>query len=548
MGTWNLLIEIVILLMGCLVFGAIFSRLKQSPLVGYLLAGMLLGGPGSLRIIRAESDIEAIAELGVSLLLFSLGLEFSWQKLKNLDSKTISGGFYQVVCTAIYIILIALVFRQTLSEAIAIGCMVCLSSTACVLRVLMDNGEIDSVYGRNSVAILLVQDMAVVPFAILMTLLAGSGTSTEMIIMIGELLLLAALLIIVLYIVLNKVAVKILGSLTLDRNRELSLLLAIVVGLGSTWLSHAAGLSPALGAFAAGMFLGSSPFAAQIRSDISSLRVVLLTLFFGAVGMVADPIWIIKNWYLVLGASALIIISKTFIVWIIFKFLGKSSSIALATGLCLSQVGEFAFVLGTIGKEGGVIGEPTYMIIVSSAIVTLFLTPYLIGYAPRLGIWFESLSSKKSTINQDEFMGSGKLPPEVIIIGYGPAGQAVGNSLVDTGRPILILDLNAKAKQEAEFLGFTGHIGDAQQIEILLHANISSAKIIVITLPMRSAALTVLKHVRNLAPNAIVVVRSRYKRHRLEFELAGAHAIIGDETEVGRRLSEHVLTQLEPCA
>jgi K+:H+ antiporter len=543
-GTWNLLIEIVILLSGCLIMGTLFSRLKQSPLVGYLLAGMLLGGPGSLRIIQAESDIEAIAELGVSLLLFSLGLEFSWQRLKNLEAKTIYGGFYQVIFTAIYIILIALVFQQTLSEAIAIGCMVCLSSTACVLRILMDNGEIDSVYGRNSVAILLVQDLAIVPFAILMTLLAGQGSSSEMMMMVGELILLAALLIIVLYIALNKVAVKILGSLTMDRNRELSLLLAIVVGLGSTWLSHAAGLSPALGAFAAGMFLGSSPFATQIRSDISSLRVVLLTLFFGAVGMVADPIWIIRNWYLVLGASALIIISKTFIVWIIFKMMGKSSSIALATGLCLSQVGEFAFVLGTIGKEGGVVSEQTYMIIVSSAIVTLFLTPYLVSYAPRLGVWFESLSSKGFKAGTDEIRRSGEEPPEVIIIGFGPAGQAVGYALAESDRPVLILDLNEKAKQEAELLGFTGHIGDARQIEILLHANISSAKIIVITLPMRSAALTVLEHVRNLAPNAQVVVRSRYKRHRFEFEMAGAHAIFGDETEVGRSLSQHVMTQL----
>ena len=163
MDSWGLLIEIVMLLAACLVAGALLSYLRQSPLVGYLLVGMLLGGPGSLGVIQAEDDIEAIAELGIALLLFSLGLEFSWRRVKGLGSATLGAGAVQVVVTGGAAALVAAGFGLGVVEAIAVGAMLSLSSTAAVLRLLMDRGEVDSLHGRNAIAILLVQDMAVVP-------------------------------------------------------------------------------------------------------------------------------------------------------------------------------------------------------------------------------------------------------------------------------------------------------------------------------------------------------------------------------------------------
>ena len=216
--------------------------------------------------------------------------------------------------------------------------MLSLSSTATVFRVLIDRGEIDSLHGRNSVGILLVQDMAVVPLAILMAILGEGGTPGEIAIVVLEIIALAVGLIVLLYLFLNKVAVKALATLTLEQNRELTILLAVVVGFGSTWAAHAVGLSPALGAFIAGMFLGSSTFATQLRADISSLRVVLLTLFFGAVGMVADPLWILQNFGFVLVVAVLMVIGKTTIIWGILRTMGKTGRSSLATGLCLAQV------------------------------------------------------------------------------------------------------------------------------------------------------------------------------------------------------------------
>ena len=507
MDSWGLLLEIVILLAVSLVFGGVLSRLGQSPLVGYLLAGMMLGGPGSLEVVKSEHDIEAIAELGVALLLFSLGLEFSWRRLKSLGSITLTSGVIQVLVTGAIASAAGLLFGLGLVEAVAVGAMLSLSSTATVFRVLIDQGEIDSLHGRNSVGILLVQDMAVVPLAILMAVLGEGGTPGEIAIVVLEIVALAIGLVVLLYVFLNKVAVKALATLTLEQNRELTVLLAVVVGLGSTWAAHAVGLSPALGAFIAGMFLGSSPFATQLRADIASLRVILLTLFFGAVGMVADPLWILQNFGFVLFVAVLMVVGKTIIIWGILRVMGKSGRSSFATGLCLAQVGEFAFVLGKTGKDSGVVGEHTEMVIVSSAILTLLATPYLVQVAPRLATWVARWSRR--TVGDESQTGENGLFHHVVIVGFGPAGQAVGRALSGTGTPVLVLDLNPAAKQIADSMKLMSQVGDAGQLDVLEHAHVRAAKMVVITLPAHRAALTVLSHVRELAPHAPVVVRSR---------------------------------------
>lgn len=542
MESWTLLVEVIILLASCLILGGILSRLGQNALVGYLLAGMLIGGPGSLRIIRATDNIEAIAELGVSLLLFSLGLEFSWVRLIRLGGRSLVAGVIQVVLTILCAGLLARLFHISYSEAIAIGAMVSVSSTACVLRVLEDRGERDSLYGRNSIAILLVQDAAVVPLALLVTLLVGERTPSETATELGTILFFAAALVLLFYIALKQVAVRALGSLSLLQNRELAVLLAAVVGLGSSWAAHAVGLPPALGAFLAGVFLGSSPFATQIRADVSPFRIVLLTLFFGAVGMVADPRWILANWGLVLAVTAMLVVGKTLIVWLILRVVGQPNGVAVATGLSLAQTGEFAFLLGRMGREAGVVGETVYAAIVSSAIVTLLLTPYLISVAPRFGRWIEVVGRRPRPAG----LGHGDIEgPDVVIVGFGPAGRAVASALVGTGKSLLVIDLNRHSVSAAEAMGYSGHIGDAQRAEVLEHARVSSARLVVITLPARSAAITVMHEVRRLAPHAHIVARSRYQLHRSDFELAGAHAIFGDEEEVGRALAEHVLAQFD---
>jgi CPA2 family monovalent cation:H+ antiporter-2 len=541
MDAWGLLFQIVVLLGACLAGGVLMARLGQSPLVGYLLVGMLLGGPGSVGLISAASNIEAIAEVGVALLLFSLGLEFSWQRLRQLGGKTLAAGWVQVGLTLAAGVVITLAFGLSIRAALAVGAMVALSSTAAVLRMLIEAAELDSQHGRASLAVLLVQDMAVVPLSVLLALLARGGTPGEVTLGVAKTVGLAALLVFTLYIVLNKIAVRALSAMSIERNREFAVLLAVVLGLGAAWGAHAAGISPALGAFIGGLFLGASPFATQVRADVSSLRVVLLTLFFGAVGMVADPVWIVGHLGLVLGVSTLVIAGKAGLVWVALRWMGKPTSVALATGLCLAQIGEFAFVLGKLGRDGGFVSHDLYMLIVSTAMVTLFVTPWLVRYAPRLGARLAEAGGSGAP-PPDE--GHAAFLPEIVIVGFGPSGQAVGRSLIGRGKRVLVLDLNADAAPLARSMGFESAIGDATSMEVLEHAGLRDARVVVIALPARSAARMVLDLVRGLCPRAHLIVRSRYALHVTEFREAGAHAVVGDEEEVGARMAEYVQLHL----
>lgn len=466
MDSWRLLLEIVLLLGACVVLGSICSRLKQSPLVGYLAAGMLLGGPGSLQLIQAEHEIESVAELGVALFLFSLGLEFSWRRLTGLGAKVLMSGAVQVVLTLLAAMLIGTLFGLGIKEAVVVGAMLSLSSTAAVLRVFTERGDIDSLYARNSVGILLIQDIAVVPLAVLLTLVSEGGAPSEVALSLVKIIGMALGLIAVLHVLLNKIAVRVLHAMTAEQNRELTVVLAIVAGLGAAWAAHAVKLSPALGAFIAGMFLGSSPFAVQLRSDIASLRTILLTLFFGTVGMVADPIWIVQHLPFVLGMASLIIVLKAAIVCGILKVFGQLPSVAVATGLCLSQVGEFAFVLGSAARESGVVSDQVYMIVVSSTIATLFLTPYLVMVAPLVANWLER---RRGLVTCHESQSpSDALHPDILLVGFGPAGQAVGRALAGKEHTVLVLDVNPQAKVLAESLGLYGQIGDGTQIDVLV--------------------------------------------------------------------------------
>lgn len=537
-----LLLEIVILLGVCLVFGAAMSRFKQNPLVGYLFAGMLLGGLG---VMKSKEHIDVIAELGVALLLFSLGLEFSWNRLKQLGARALLSGAVQVIATGAAITVVSLLFHLRLVEAVAVGAMLSLSSTAAVLHVLANRSEIDSQHGRYSLAILLVQDMAVVPLAIVMVLLSKGGTPGEVALDVGRAVGLAAGLIILLYVVIKFSTVKILPKLSTQQNRELVTLFAVVVSLGAAGGAHKAGLSPALGAFVAGMFLGSSPFASQIRAEVSSLRVVLLTLFFGAVGMVADPIWIFHHAGLVLMLTVLVIAGKSTVIWVILRSVGRPGGVSAATGLCLSQIGEFAFVLGGVARIGGVIDQELYMTLVSVGIMTLLVTPYLIALAPKAALWVETRRKKTPAASQVERTNS-ESAPRIIIIGFGPAGQAVGQTLVKRNQTATVIDLNTEMIRIARSMGFDVCVGDASHRDVLEHAHVKDAELIVIALPAKDAALTVLDHLRMLAPKAQLIVRSRYQRFTNQFKTAGAHIVVGDEEQVGRALSVQIRKHLRP--
>ncbi len=544
MDIWILLSDIVLLLAACLVFGGVFSRLGQSPLVGYLLAGMVLGGPGSLHLVRAEHEIENIAELGVSLLLFSLGLEFSVSRLRSLGPVPLVGGVLQVVLSLAASAAAAMAFGSEMREAVAIGAMVALSSTTVVLRTLMDRQELETPYGSNSLAVLLVQDIAVVPLAILITLLAGGEDPAQMMINVGRVVGVATALVLGLYILLNFVAYYALGTLELARNRELTILLSVVTGLGSAWAAHKAGISPALGAFVAGMFLGSSPFATQVRADVSPLRIVLLTLFFGSAGMVADPMWIANNFLLLVLTITAYLFLKFVVITAIFVVLGTLVETAVTTALCLAQIGEFAFVLGRVAHESQVLSDEIYNLFISATIISLFLSPYLVSHARVVSRFLVGFLPKRfHSVPEEE--GSQTVYPDVVIVGFGPAGQIAGALAHERGLVTSVIDINRSNIAKANELGMLGHVGDAGTVEVLEHSHASHARAVIVTLPSKRASITVADLIREIAPQAHIIVRSRHQRDCQEILASGADVVFDDEQEVGQQIGNHLCSWIE---
>jgi CPA2 family monovalent cation:H+ antiporter-2 len=291
------------------------------------------------------------------------------------------------------------------------------------------------------------------------------------------------------------------------------------------------------------MLLGSSAFATQIRADVSPLQVVLLTLFFSAAGMVADPIWIVQNWDIVGLVVLALTVGKMLVIGLLFLSFGQSIRVAAATGLCLAQVGEFAFVLGSIGRTSGAVSDDLYALVVSAAIISFFLSAILVPLAPRFGNWAAGVfGSEQGPIKE---YAERPNPPEVAIIGFGPAGQIAARPLIDQGIRVAVIDLNREGVRKAKLLGFKSDLGDATQIEVLQHARLNECKAVVITIPHYKSALNILALVRRDAPHAHVIVRSRYEMHEADFHAGGAHVVAGDEHEVGESLAKHLLEWLK---
>ena len=562
-GVWNALWDVLVLLAMALVLGTVAERLGQSVIVGYLMAGMLVG-PNVLGWVSARGELFNIAELGVALLLFAIGLEFSPRRLLALGSIVVKTGSLQIVLTAVLGFAVSILCGLGGQQALVVGMMVAMSSTACVLRLLTDRAEIDSQHGRMALGILLVQDVAVVPMMLLVSIMATGGNWGLIAGKLALALILATVLSGVFYALFNLVAPRLLLLPTWRKNRDLPVLLAVIMATGSAWATHAVGLSPAMGAFAAGVLLGASPFATQIRADTRPLTTLMVTLFFASIGMLGDPMWLLAHWPAVTGIVLAIVAGKSLIIAVLARIFGRPWRYAIASALCLAQVGEFSFVLATIAHSGAVdaplITSMTFHAMISATILTLLSTPYLVSAAPWVGArcehlimrWRRSVRSAaatagRMTIDQHATATEGASHPDsgdrglIVIVGFGPAGQRVAEGLMESHQQQMVaVDLNPDNIEIAQRYGLKGHLGDATQREILERAGIYKARVFAVTVPDPATIRHLIHLVRDLAPDAFIVARCRY--HLLHWELlaAGAHEVVDEEDQLGRRLAAQV--------
>lgn len=542
MDFWAILFDIGTILAVALALGALCERLRQSALLGYLLAGALLG-PNAFDVVSNREEIEGLAEVGASLLLFSIGLEFSWLRLRSTGPAALGGGSLQVVVTIAIFSGAAAMFGVPLRTALVVGSAFAISSTAGVLRVLMARAELDSVHGRHALGMLLFQDLAVIPLVLLASFLADPGTGASAVWKLGRTALLLILTVAAFYVVFNHLAPRLILVAARLRNRELPVLFAVVAALASIWGAHKMGLSPALGAFIAGMLLAGSPYATQVRADLAVLRTLLVTVFFSSVGMLCDLGWMFSNAGLIGMIVGGVIITKALVIWLILRFLRQPASSSLAAGICLAQIGEFAFVIA--GSAGAaLITEDLFKIIASTMMVTLFLTPYLVTGSRAISAVVLRTLLRLGLVRDlapSPMTEPGELVGHVILIGYGPAGEAVGEALKRNGSLTTVIDLNPQLVRKANESGFDAHVGDATHVDILDHVYVASACAIAITVPDPQTAQRIVRVARSRTPNAPIVARARYHKYRRDIELAGASVVVDEEQNVGASMGDRLL-------
>ncbi len=531
MDIWQVLIDVVVLLGAGALLGALFERVGQSAILGYLLAGALLG-PNVLSVVQSTEDVLSVSELGVALLLFAIGLEFSFARLRMMGRVALGGGVVQVLLTTAVGTGLAMLTGLDIAAAIAVGAICALSSTACVLRMLIARGELESMHGERALGILLVQDMAVVPLVLTVNLLAEGGSATEVTLGLLRTLGIGLGLVAGLWVLFHLVVPKLLASAPMHTNRELPLLVALVSGLGAGAAAHEAGVSPALGAFVAGILLAESPFAVQVRVDIASLKTLLLTLFFTAVGMLTDPAWIADNALRVAALVVLVVVGKAALVLFSLRLFEARARTALAAGIALGQLGEFSFVLASIAR-GKLFDEDTFLLLVSATVLTMFLSPFLVGSAPQLAAKLMRRPAPPPGDGPDEF------PDEELglVIGYGPAGRAAAERIAELGCRVVVIDQNPTSVRDAKRSGFAAVTGDARYAEVLEHVGAARAGVIVVTIPSADAALQIVRYVRLHVPAATLFVRARFHRSIVALVGAGAHYVIDEEHEVGRLIA-----------
>ena len=545
-AAWQTLAGVLILLGTATVLGAVFERLRQSAILGYLLAGTLVG-PNALNLVHSERAVPMLAELGVALLLFTIGLEFSWRRLREIGRTALALGLMQIGFTIALGWLVAQgVAGFSWQAGAVVGAILALSSTACVLRVLVDRAELDSVHGRLALAVLLLQDLAVVVLVLGVPMLGGDMSLSEAARALLRAVGLIAALMGGFYLLSRYVVARLLRSSALVRNRELPVLAAVVIALGAAWAAHAMHLSPILGAFVAGMLLGESPFAVQVRSDVAALRSLFVTMFFVSIGMLGDPVWAAQHIGPVMLVVGGIVIGKTLVIALAGKLVRLSWGHALATGICLAQVGEFSFVLAAEGLSAKVIDAELFKLLVTGTIITLIVTPYLVALAPWLSMRLSGLAAQQSGISHDEHALPG-LPEKnhVVVIGYGPAGQQVARVLQRAQVPTAVIELNPRSAALAEQAGLPVQVGDARAVELLERVRVGSARGVVVTVPSRHASVQVIQQIRAMAPWMRIIARGRYHVFIEQISAAGAGIVIDEEESVGRRLGAAVLPWIQ---
>lgn len=542
MSDIGVLKELLIVLATTLSIVFVFQKLRLPAVVGFLLAGVIMG-PNGLRIIPDQRQVEILAEIGIVLLLFTIGLEFSIANIISIYRAVLWGGILQITITTAVVCALARFFGLSPGAGIFYGFLISLSSTAIVLRIFSERGETHALHGRLATGILLFQDLCIIPMMLLVPLLSRSAAVSFP--LIGWTLAQAVLVIFSIVLAARFALPWALHQVAQLRNRELFILFVVFFSLGTAWITSAFGLSLALGAFIAGLLIAESDYSHQIVADILPLRDCFSGIFFISIGMLLDLGFLWADVLTPLAGFLALIGVKSLVVLGIFWWLYRSLRLGVILGLSLAQVGEFSFVLAAMGRGYGLMapsGEQTFL---AAAILSMIASPFLIqqihGLAFRLEEVIRPPFGKASLKGKD--IDGAPTTGHVIVVGYGLNGQNLARVLKEVGIPYRILDMEPALVRLARAAGEPIFFGDGTRPEVLQEAGIERAKALVVAISDRAGTARVVSQVRRLRPDLYLIVRTRYVAEIERLYRLGVNQVIPEEFETSIEIFARVLQE-----
>ncbi len=532
----TILRELIILLAVSLPITYLFHRASLPALVGFLITGVLIG-PYGAAIITETRVVERLADIGVVLLLFTVGLEFSIADIFKSGRQFLIGGGMQVALTISAVAGIAVLFRYSPPQSLFFGFLASLSSTAIVLKMYADRTELDTAHGRLGTGILLFQDIAVVPMMLLLPVLAESGsagavTPLSVIISLGK----AVLGLIGVYFAARQIVPFLLHQVIRLRNREMFFLLVVLLCLGTAWITYSLGLSLALGAFLAGLIIAESEYSHHIVAEIMPFRDYFASIFFISIGMLLHTDFFMAHWLVLLLLTVLLIFLKTGLTAVTATLLRYPIRTSLLAGLGLAQIGEFSFLMAQQGQTRGLITGDAFQLFINTSILSMLAAPFLIQAGPWLTTRLPEVSAEAG--EKKDYCA---LTGHTIIAGYGLNGRNLAKTLKATHIPYVVLEVNAdtirKAREEGEPLIY----GDITRRDVLVRAGAYCAKVIVFAISDDRATRLAIRLVREINPSIFILIRTRYAADVDELYKLGANQVIPEEFETSIEIFSRVL-------
>lgn len=532
--------DIIIIVMAAFAGGLIAQKLKQPLILGYILAGVAVGPYTGGVTVSSVHEIEMLAEIGIALLLFALGLEFSFKELKPVRNIALIGTPIQILVAIIFGFSIGQIFGWPWMQSLWFGALISLSSTMVLLKTLENQGRIGTLSSKVMIGILIVQDLAIVPMMIILPQLNDPKVGLPL---LGIAAIKAIGFLLLMIFVGTKIIPRILQYIANWNSRELFLLATVTIGLGIGYGTYLFGLSFAFGAFVAGMLLSESDYGYQALSDIMPLRDLFCLLFFTSVGMLLDPQYLFANWKMVLILVGVIMGGKGLIFAVLSKSFGYGNIIPLATALGLSQVGEFSFVLARVGISTGSITTEFYSLVLTITVISMFLTPFISGLTGPLyklrNRWGKAYTYQ--TVNLPEE----GLKDHLIIAGGGRVGKHIADVLQRMEVNFVILESDSRRVDQLKALGFPIIFGDASQQVILEAANIENARLILITTPVTVVARAITLLVKKTHPGLHIVTRAQSMEQMNDFHKNGVYHIVQPEFEASMEFTRQALLHLD---